>query len=423
MRLFLLTLAVLLSAFPQHATAQIDEDRLTDTLDDLARIAQAGDASPLYDLMACLDHNTGVEGGSVTACAYDGDPRMEGTAGALVAAIAEALPPGTEWAPDAITARTMDGRALTEVQVKVRRGGDLVGQPVFLFADHGDRPLLVQVDRGPSMLLTDAPLPAGPSVLDLPILRAPDLSLQLPARAALLQGAAAGELSTADAAALVFCRVYLGNSRSPVPCSTNDAAQRVSQVLTELDLVLGDVRITPRTEVIVVPHEIEGAPGAQVQFEAGGRRPTLFFMDVEGTYLYVSAHPDMDPLTPPIPDAQPRLEALLADLLGWIEDGDHGAAASHFVYRGDGPDRWQRALDPTDADDLARAETALEQLGRMVGPYVAYTVTSYLTDTESEGTWHVLETEFETMETLGEAKTVIFAFLYIDDVFVLGDID
>ncbi|MEL6772208.1 MAG: hypothetical protein AAFP18_14190 [Bacteroidota bacterium] len=423
MRPLTFALVVLLATLSQHAQAQIDESRVTAALDDLAQIARAGDASPLFEHLACLDHTTDEEGGSVAPCVYEGDPRMEDTAGALMTGINAALPPEASWTPDAITTRTREGHALTEVVVKVRRDGDLVGLSAFLFADHASRPLLVQIGDGPSMLLAEAAPPEAPSMLDLPILQAPDLNVQLPARAALLQRAIDGELSTADTATLLFCRTYPGGGRGPAPCSPADAAERVPQVLAELAFALGDAQITPRTESIVVPHEVEGVPGAQVQFEVEGRRPTLFFIEDQGTYLYVSAHPDMDPLTLPIPDAQPRLEALLADLLDWTRTGNAEAAAPHIVFRGDGPDRWQRALDPANADDLARAEGALQQLARMIGTYVTYTVTSYLTDTESEGTWHALETEFESMEILGETETVTFAFLFIDDVFVLGDVD
>ncbi|MEL7361818.1 MAG: hypothetical protein AAFN13_07080 [Bacteroidota bacterium] len=424
-----LLLAFLLAAASLHdATAQIAEERLTLALDTLAQIAQDGDAS-LMAHMACLDHGAGVEGGRIAPCVYQGDPRMEDTAGAFVDAIYEALPPDGAWILDAVTTRTVEGRGLTEVQVKVRRDDEPVGQPVLLFADHATRPLLVQVNRGPSMLLADAPpssVMAMPQIR--PLIRDPDLRVQLPARAASLQMAALGEFSLDAAllldavAALIACRMEGGGM--PIACSdersAQDPAERVPQVIAEIDFALGDTRITPRTEAVVVPHEIEGIPSAQVQFEVNGRRPTLFFMEVEGAYLYVSAHPDMDPLTPPLPDAQPRLEALLADLLGWIEVGDAEAAAPHLVYRGDGPDRWQRALDPTDADDLVAARRAVRQLASAVGTYDAYTVTSYLTDTESEGTWHVLRVAFEAGD---EADTVVFAFLLLDDVFVLGDVD
>ncbi|MEM8557648.1 MAG: hypothetical protein AAGG50_07480 [Bacteroidota bacterium] len=413
----LLTLALLL--LPVPGLAQIAEFRVTAALDTLAQIAEGGDASPLTPRLACP-----VDGDSrgVAPCVYRGDPRMEDTAGALINAIYEALPPDAGWVPDAVTTRTLEEHTLTEVQVKVRRNGMLAGQPVFLFADHATRPLLVQVNRGPSMLLADAPPPEEPSMLDLPILRAPDLSVQLPARAAFLQLAAEGELSISDAATLVACRMEGG--AGPVACSdersAQDPAERVPQVLAELDFALGDTRITPRTQAVVAPHQMDGFTGTQVQFEVDGRRPTLFFMEVEGAYLYVSAHPDMDPFPEPVPAAQPRLEALLADLLGWIEAGDAEAAAPHLVYRGDGSDRWQRALDPNNADDLIAARRAVRQLASAIGTYDAYTVLSYFSDTESEGTWHVLQVEFEAPE---ETKTILFAFLLIDDVFVLGDVD
>ena len=78
------------------------------------------------------------------------------------------------------------------------------------------------------------------------------------------------------------------------------------------------------------------------------------------------------------------------------------------------------SLDPSDTSDLALADGAIRQLARMIGTFDSYTVNSYLTDTESEGTWHVLEVE---MEVADESETVMFAFLLIDDVFVLGDVD
>ncbi|MEM8601905.1 MAG: hypothetical protein AAGF99_18470 [Bacteroidota bacterium] len=420
-----LLLAFLLAAASLHdATAQIAEERLTLALDTLAQIAQDGDAS-LMAHMACLDHGAGVEGGRIAPCVYQGDPRMEHTAGAFVDAIYEALPPDGAWILDAVTTRTVEGRGLTEVQVKVRRDDEPVGQPVFLFADHASRPLLVQVNRGPSMMLADAPPPEEPSVLDLPILRAPDLSVQLPARAAFLQAAARGALPHQDAAALIACRRDTDEEFVPAPCSASpvieDRAERVDQVLAEIAFLFGDATIRPSMEAIVAPYEMEGFLGAQAQFviEDGGatRRPTLFFMAAEGAYLFVSGHPDMAPLAPPVADARPRLEALLQELFRWARTGDVEAAAPHLVYRGDGPDRWRRAIDPTVSAEHAVAEAMLRELSTYAGPTSAFEVKTYFSEAEAEGTWHVLEV------TLGGNERTVFAFLLIEGVFVLGDID
>ncbi|MBK9530546.1 MAG: hypothetical protein IPO42_01890 [Chitinophagaceae bacterium] len=50
----------------------------------------------------------------------------------------------------------------------------------------------------------------------------------------------------------------------------------------------------------------------------------------------------------------------------------------------------------------------------------AYTITKYITETESEGTWHVLLVSYKKK---GVEKTTAYAFLKIGKKFGLGDID
>jgi len=49
-----------------------------------------------------------------------------------------------------------------------------------------------------------------------------------------------------------------------------------------------------------------------------------------------------------------------------------------------------------------------------------YKVIKYLSETESEGTWHVI---FVAYNQRGQEEQAIFAFLKIGDKFALGDID
>lgn len=115
--------------------------------------------------------------------------------------------------------------------------------------------------------------------------------------------------------------------------------------------------------------------------------------------------------------AQKQLEKLIA----LVKKEDYINLAKMVVYRGDDKDRkWKDVCNPLVAEELRQAEGVGQQVKKYLGEDFKYTYKEYVSETESEGTWHVLilKTTYR-----GEAKDRAFAFLEIKGVFALGDID
>lgn len=96
-------------------------------------------------------------------------------------------------------------------------------------------------------------------------------------------------------------------------------------------------------------------------------------------------------------------------------------AAPYIIYRGDDKKRnWKDFADYSRADEKKQVDAVCEQMNRTANQDSAYTITKYITETESEGTWHVLLVSYKKK---GVEKTTAYAFLKIGKKFGLGDID
>lgn len=97
-------------------------------------------------------------------------------------------------------------------------------------------------------------------------------------------------------------------------------------------------------------------------------------------------------------------------------------AAPYIVYRGDDKKRaWKTISDYTNAYEKKGVDDACERINRTANQdSTGYKIIKYITEKESEGTWHVLVVAYKRK---GEMKTAAFAFLRIGNRFALGDID
>ena len=97
-------------------------------------------------------------------------------------------------------------------------------------------------------------------------------------------------------------------------------------------------------------------------------------------------------------------------------------AAQYIVYRGDDKKRaWKVFADYTKADEKKAVDEVCEHINRTANQdSIGYKIIKYFTETESEGTWHVL---MVTYKKKGVEKTTAYAFLKIGNKFGLGDID
>jgi len=103
------------------------------------------------------------------------------------------------------------------------------------------------------------------------------------------------------------------------------------------------------------------------------------------------------------------------------ELGTFYKAAPYIIYRGDDKKRnWKDFVNYNNAGEKMRVNEVCERINRTANQDTAYRIVRYFTETESEGTWHVLAV---TYKKKGVEKKIAYAFLKIGNRFGLGDID
>ena len=96
-------------------------------------------------------------------------------------------------------------------------------------------------------------------------------------------------------------------------------------------------------------------------------------------------------------------------------------AAPFIVYRGDDENRkWKSACVYENPSEKEQVDATCERINQTINQDSTYKILEYTTETESEGTWHVLIVEYKRK---GIIKNSAFAFLKINGKFLLGDID
>jgi hypothetical protein len=97
-------------------------------------------------------------------------------------------------------------------------------------------------------------------------------------------------------------------------------------------------------------------------------------------------------------------------------------AAPYIVYRGDDKKRaWKVMSDYTNEYEKKGVDDICERINRTANrDSTGYKITRYITEKESEGTWHVLMVSYKVK---GVEKKAAYAFLKIGNRFGLGDID
>ena len=96
-------------------------------------------------------------------------------------------------------------------------------------------------------------------------------------------------------------------------------------------------------------------------------------------------------------------------------------AAPYIVYRGEDTVRkWKDAADYTKAEDKKGVDEVCFRINQAVKQDEHYRFTGYRSETESEGTWHVITVAYRKK---GVERKADFAFLLIKGRYRLGDID
>jgi hypothetical protein len=118
------------------------------------------------------------------------------------------------------------------------------------------------------------------------------------------------------------------------------------------------------------------------------------------------------------PDVKKNLSDAVLALQKLAEKKDTQQILRKMVYTGeqDINGRWKRAIDPSNADDVASGKRIFEKLTVRLSECHNPSFGDVRMEKESEGVWYVIKT------TCGERSSA-FAFLKIDNEFVLGDVD
>jgi len=99
------------------------------------------------------------------------------------------------------------------------------------------------------------------------------------------------------------------------------------------------------------------------------------------------------------------------------QQGDYSGAEGLVLYTGSDRDRKYKEFASADGAERAELNSTCYRISTLMSGANGYTVTSYETENESEGSWHVLKVNFES------GKEATFAFLEVDGQMGLGDID
>jgi Tfp pilus assembly protein PilX len=101
--------------------------------------------------------------------------------------------------------------------------------------------------------------------------------------------------------------------------------------------------------------------------------------------------------------------------------GRFSKAAPYIVYRGADKKRaWKDFVNYSNTDEKTETDGICKRVNRTAGQDDNYHITKYITEKESEGTWHVLIISYKADN---EDKKAAFAFLKIGTLYGLGDID
>lgn len=96
-------------------------------------------------------------------------------------------------------------------------------------------------------------------------------------------------------------------------------------------------------------------------------------------------------------------------------------AAPFIIYRGDNNTRkWKDFCNYKELQEKVHVDEMCMKVTRGVYQDSTYSIEKYFTETESEGTWHVLMINYMRK---GVAKKTAYAFLKVKGRFGLGDID
>ena len=111
----------------------------------------------------------------------------------------------------------------------------------------------------------------------------------------------------------------------------------------------------------------------------------------------------------------------IEELFMLCKNGDYDEAAGYIVYRGEDELRqWKTVCDYSIEEDRKATHGVCNRVSAALSASDSWEFEDFETEEESEGLWLVWEVVFWKG---GQRQVVIFAFLEVEGVYALGDID
>jgi hypothetical protein len=156
-----------------------------------------------------------------------------------------------------------------------------------------------------------------------------------------------------------------------------------------------------------------------------------------GTQVEPVAPLEVEPIeapapAPPIPPGEPveaaappavdqAVKQRIEELFGLCKSGSFEEAAGYVVYRGDDPSlKWKTVCDYSTEEGQKAVHGACNRINAYLSAADSWEFEEFEMEQESEGDWLVWEVAFVKGS---ERKLVYFAFLEVEGVHALGDID
>ncbi len=152
-----------------------------------------------------------------------------------------------------------------------------------------------------------------------------------------------------------------------------------------------------------------GAPSTQVEpLEAPITAPPV-----------PAAEPEAEPAGPPTTEEAVRQR--IEELFTLCKDGEYETAAGYIVNRGEDELRqWKTVHDYSTEESRKAVHGVCNTLNAYLSASDSWQFEDFETEEESEGVWLVQEVAFWKG---GQMQTLILAFLEVEGVYALGDID
>ncbi|MBW2260541.1 MAG: hypothetical protein JRG91_01105 [Deltaproteobacteria bacterium] len=129
--------------------------------------------------------------------------------------------------------------------------------------------------------------------------------------------------------------------------------------------------------------------------------------------------PEPGPAGPPSVDE--AVKQRIEELFMLCKSGDYDEAAGYLVYRGEDELReWKTVHDYSTEEGKKAAHGVCNRISATLSASDSWEFEDFETEEESEGLWLVWEVVFWKG---GQRQVVIFAFLEVEGVIALGDID